>query len=355
MECATPDKPEVLAITAKMGWDDPDLTVGKLFRLWRWFDQQTTNGNAQGVTLALLNRISGVNNFAEAMQSVGWLIVNDDGISLPGFEKHCGHSAKSRADTARRVAKHKAGKAEPKNAHVNPERALIPRPIRKAVIERDGGKCVYCGRLEGEYLPPETARDAFLHLDHVIPITQGGSDDILNLACSCGVCNQFKSNRNPDECGLTWPEINGVRLGNKKTVTGALPREEKRRKEKNKTKTFTSGDLSIAEFMFDAILRLNPDHKKPNLESWADVVRLMRERDNRSPPEIKSVFMWANNHRFWAKNILSPDKLREQFDKLVIQRDQESKNEIGQRNSAKPNINFDDTSWGDDLDAALNI
>ena len=27
MECSTPDKPEVLAITAHMGWDDPDLTV----------------------------------------------------------------------------------------------------------------------------------------------------------------------------------------------------------------------------------------------------------------------------------------------------------------------------------------
>ena len=107
MEAATPDKPEVLAISARMGWDDPDLTVGKLFRVWRWFDQHTTDGNAHGVTSALLDRIAGVSGFAEAMSFVGWLTVSDDGLSLPNFEKHCGKTAKERAQTARRVALHK--------------------------------------------------------------------------------------------------------------------------------------------------------------------------------------------------------------------------------------------------------
>lgn len=108
MEVCTPDKPEVFAITARMGWDDPDLAVGKLFRVWRWFDQQTTEGNAPGVTKALLDRIAGVRGFAEAMESVGWLVVANDGLSLPGFQKHCGRTAKDRAQTAKRVASHKA-------------------------------------------------------------------------------------------------------------------------------------------------------------------------------------------------------------------------------------------------------
>lgn len=107
MEASTPDKPEVLAITVRMGWDDPDLTVGKLFRVWRWFDQHTTEGNAHGVTAALLDRIAGVTGFADAMQSVGWLIINADGLALPGFAKHNGATAKSRAQTAKRVANHK--------------------------------------------------------------------------------------------------------------------------------------------------------------------------------------------------------------------------------------------------------
>lgn len=108
METSTPDKPEVLAITVEMGWDDPDLTVGKLFKLWRWFDQHTTNGNAARVTLALLDRICGAPGFAQAVASVGWLTVSDDGVELPNFDRHNGATAKSRAQTAKRVANHKS-------------------------------------------------------------------------------------------------------------------------------------------------------------------------------------------------------------------------------------------------------
>lgn len=107
MEVSTPEKPEVLAITVKMGWDDPDLTVGKLFRLWRWFDQHTVEGNAASVTSALLDRIVGVTGFSNAVASVGWLIVTDDGITLPNFDRHNGATAKSRGLTAKRVNKHK--------------------------------------------------------------------------------------------------------------------------------------------------------------------------------------------------------------------------------------------------------
>jgi len=108
MEVSTPDKPEVLAIAARMGWDDPDYVVGKLFRVWRWFDQHTTDGNADGVTTALLDRIAGVSGFAEAMANVGWLDASEAGISLPRFEKHCGRTAKERAQTAKRVANFKS-------------------------------------------------------------------------------------------------------------------------------------------------------------------------------------------------------------------------------------------------------
>ena len=108
IECSTPDKPEVLAITVKMGWDDPDLTVGKLFKLWRWFDQQTTDGNALSVTSALLDRYLGVSGFVTAVASVGWLSINEDGVSLVDFDKHNGTSAKQRSQTAKRVANHKS-------------------------------------------------------------------------------------------------------------------------------------------------------------------------------------------------------------------------------------------------------
>lgn len=108
MECATPDKPEVLAITAALGWDDPDLTVGKLFKLWRWFDQHTTDGNAARVTPALLDRVVGVSGFVQAVANERWLVISEDGISLSNFDRHNGETAKQRAQTAKRVAEHKA-------------------------------------------------------------------------------------------------------------------------------------------------------------------------------------------------------------------------------------------------------
>lgn len=106
-EANTPEKPEVFAITVEMGWDDPDLAVGKLLKVWRWFDQQTIDGNAPNVTLSLLDRISGVSGFAQAMCNVGWLVGTDTGLHLPNFDRHNGKTAKDRCLTAKRVAKHK--------------------------------------------------------------------------------------------------------------------------------------------------------------------------------------------------------------------------------------------------------
>lgn len=105
-EKATPDKPEVFAIAAELGID-PDAVVGKLIRVWSWFDTHTVDGNARSVTSSLLDRISGVSGFVSAMQSVGWIEVTVAGVRLPNFDRHTGETAKGRALTAKRVAKHK--------------------------------------------------------------------------------------------------------------------------------------------------------------------------------------------------------------------------------------------------------
>lgn len=131
MECATPDKPEVLALTVRMGWDDPDLTVGKLFRLWRWFDQQTTDGNARGVTPALLDRQVGVTGFIQAVSAVGWLTIEADGITLINFDRHNGKTAKERALTAKRVAAHKANASGNGEGNAPTVSAPLPREEKK--------------------------------------------------------------------------------------------------------------------------------------------------------------------------------------------------------------------------------
>jgi hypothetical protein len=107
-ECTLPEKPEVLAITAALGLDDPDATVGKLMRLFRWFDQHTTDGNAARVTPALLDKAIGVTGLTQAVIDVGWLHLDPSGLRLEKFDRHNGSSAKARAQTAKRVANHRS-------------------------------------------------------------------------------------------------------------------------------------------------------------------------------------------------------------------------------------------------------
>ena len=81
---------------------------------------------------------------------------------------------------------------------------------------------------------------------------------------------------------------------------------------------FSAVDKSFAEHMVKKIKELNPGSKDPNINSWANEIRLMRERDDRDIQEIERIFNWANNDSFWRTNILSPAKLRKQFDQLSI-------------------------------------
>lgn len=109
IEGSTPDKPEVFEIAAMLKIT-PAEAFGRLFLVWRFFDQHTENGNAVNVTSAYLDHVSGVSGFANAMQTVGWLDAGDDGsygASLPNFDRHNGKTAKARALTAKRVATHK--------------------------------------------------------------------------------------------------------------------------------------------------------------------------------------------------------------------------------------------------------
>lgn len=77
--------------------------------------------------------------------------------------------------------------------------------------------------------------------------------------------------------------------------------------------------MAMATAMFEAIRQVAPHSRQPNFEAWANTIRLMFERDGLSLEEIEQVFSWANRHGFWKTNILSPDKLREQFPKLHAQ------------------------------------
>lgn len=62
----------------------------------------------------------------------------------------------------------------------------LSKKIRFEVFKRDLFTCQYCGR---------KAPDVLLEVDHIEPVSKGGTDDILNLISSCKECNAGKSDR----------------------------------------------------------------------------------------------------------------------------------------------------------------
>ncbi|MBD1837353.1 HNH endonuclease [Coleofasciculus sp. FACHB-501] len=64
-------------------------------------------------------------------------------------------------------------------------RIRIPPEVRKYVFQRDRCQCQSCGK---------TALEANLTIDHIIPLSRGGSNDISNLQTLCLPCNQRKTN-----------------------------------------------------------------------------------------------------------------------------------------------------------------
>ena len=106
-------------------------------------------------------------------------------------------------------------------------------------------------------------------------------------------------------------------------------KESKEREEENipatrrRNRRFSDADLVVAKEIWGGVLLLKADAQEPNLEAWANDVRMMAEIDGRTHDQIRDLFAWANRHTFWAANILSPSKLRKQWDRLEIQRNAE--------------------------------
>jgi hypothetical protein len=104
IELNTPDKPEVVAMAARLRLDQDEI-LGKLFRIWAWADRNSVDGVGMFITRDFLDRLTRKRGFANAMESVGWLSEEDGMLTFPGFERHNGKSAKARAESNRRMTK----------------------------------------------------------------------------------------------------------------------------------------------------------------------------------------------------------------------------------------------------------
>jgi len=67
------------------------------------------------------------------------------------------------------------------------------RFTRRNIFYRDKNRCQYCGKV---------FQQRELNLDHIIPISRGGTSCWENVVCACISCNTKKGDRLPSEAGM---------------------------------------------------------------------------------------------------------------------------------------------------------
>lgn len=222
IEKLTARKPEILQIAGELSIH-PDHALGLCVRFWIWIDDNCRDGTVK-LARPLVDHVSGTPGFADALVSAGWLRDRENALELPNFDRHLSQAAKSRAHATERKRKSRASQNSVTMSQVVTDdelRGRLPRGVRRHVHDRDDHQCVYCGWAKGDEAEFGAYIGAKLSIDHVIPVTRGGNDDVDNLVTACSVCNMRKTNRTPEEAGMVAKYVTEKC---DKEVTLSLPR-----------------------------------------------------------------------------------------------------------------------------------
>lgn len=134
-----------------------------------------------------INRASRIRNIDKnRARCSAWQKANPDKVALHRKSDYQKHEDRFRRNDLKRKMRAR-------------ETGMDPKDIARAqeLLTRHGNACAYCeGSVEGK-------RNR--HIDHVIPISRGGSDTLDNIVVACAPCNRNKSDRMP----LEWLNSTG--------------------------------------------------------------------------------------------------------------------------------------------------
>ena len=86
-----------------------------------------------------------------------------------------------------------ARRIEVLEAALKRKRSALRGAVREMVYGRDGDRCRYCGgALTGDSRT----------VDHVVPVSRGGTNQLANLVTACRRCNRMKGQHLPEEVGM---------------------------------------------------------------------------------------------------------------------------------------------------------
>ncbi len=121
---------------------------------------------------------------------------DDGGRLLGGVRNFCKWQRPKSPQTAYylddEMAVYTAASARDAVANERPERGTA---LGKILLARQDDCCHYCGVGITFYRKKPNS----LEIDHRVPISRGGSDDIANLVATCRPCNSLKANLTDDE------------------------------------------------------------------------------------------------------------------------------------------------------------
>lgn len=93
--------PKLKKLALLLGVDD-DTALGCAVRWLMFIDEQTTDGNTE-LEPAVVDSVLGREGAADALISIGWAVTDMSHLMCAvDYEKHCGATAKRRAEDARR-------------------------------------------------------------------------------------------------------------------------------------------------------------------------------------------------------------------------------------------------------------
>ena len=119
-----------------------------------------------------------------------------------GWTKACLNFIEYKSGETATVNEKKSGESKKVKNYISPVRnneaktgerigktRTIPLNIRLKVFSRDNFRCIFCGK------SPATNVGTKLHIDHIVPFSQGGINLPKNLQTLCEKCNLGKSDK----------------------------------------------------------------------------------------------------------------------------------------------------------------
>ena len=83
------------------------------------------------------------------------------------------------------------------------KRKSIPNSVRFEVFKRDSFTCQYCGR---------SSPSVILEVEHIKPVSKGGTNEFLNLVTSCFECNRGKGKKELSDKTRIAKQANEIKL-----------------------------------------------------------------------------------------------------------------------------------------------